>query len=191
MAAVFLAILSSCVQKPLAEARYVNIDSILQAQKRLLSASHTLLSREIRLGDKIVYDSSKNLDSTGWATELDEFSRLSVINKPTYKGTFTIEDGLQDVNSNLKVKAFVNRKNLPIKYVKLYYQNDPYRLRKIESLYAEGDKNPLYKTSRILLLEFRDVYNKTILSSYSIKGGQKIVAGDTIEFTIRGKITIE
>lgn len=191
MATVFLIMLTSCVQKPVAETRYLNVDSVLQAQKKILSAAHTLLTREIRLDDKTVRDSSRNLDSAGWATELDEFSRLAAINKPTYTGTFTIEDGLQDANSNLKVKAFINRKNLPIKYVKLYYQNDPFRLRKIESFYAEGDKNPLYKTSRILLLEFRDVYNKTILASYSITGGQKIVAGDTIEFSIRGRVTIE
>lgn len=190
-AVAFSMMLSSCVQRPAAEARYINIDSILQAQKKILSTSHTSLSREIWLDDKIVRDSSKNLDSAGWAAELDEFSRLATINKPIYKGTFAIEEGLKDVNSNLTVKAFINTERLPIKYVKLYYQDHPFKLRKIESLYTEGEKNLLYKHSRLFVLEFRDIYNKTILSSYSIKGGQKILAGDTIEFAIRGKIKIE
>jgi len=188
---VFSMMLSSCVQKPVADARYINIDSILQAQEKILSASPTLLSHEIRLDDKIVRNTSKSLDSAGWATELGEFSRLTAINKPTYKGTFAIEDGLRDANSNLTVKALINTARLPIKYVKLYYQDHPFKLRKIESLYAEGEKNLLYKSSRLFVLEFRDIYNKTMLSSYSIKGGQKILAGDTIEFAIRGIITIE
>lgn len=191
VAIVFSLTLSSCIQKPIADARYINIDSVLTTQKRLLSGSHTLLTREIQLDDKVELDSGKNLDSAAWATELDEFSRLAAINKPTYKGTFAIEDGLKDTKSNLKVKSFINTKSLPVKYVKLYYQDHPFKLRKIESLYAEGEKNPLYKNSRLLVLEFRDVYNKTVLSSYSIKGGQKILAGDTIEFSIRGRITIE
>jgi len=188
---VLSATLSSCVQKPAVNAQYVNIDSILQAQKKILSASPTVLFREVRLDNKIERDSSKNLDSAGWASELDEFSRLATINKPTYNGTFAIEDGLKDASSNLTVKAFINTEHLPIKYVKLYYQDHPFKLRKIESLYAEGEKNLLYKNSRLFVLEFRDIYNKTMLSSYSIKGGQKILAGDTIEFTIRGTITIE
>ncbi len=192
MAAIaFLTMLSSCARKPVADTQYINIDSILQAQKKILSASPTLLSREIRLDDKIIRDSSKNLDSVGWSTELDEFSRLATINKPTYKGTFAIEDGLRDANSNLKVKAFINTERLPIQYVKLYYLDHPFKLRKIESLYAEGENNLLYKNSRLFVLEFRDIYNKTMLSSYFIKGGQKILAGDTIEFAIRGTITIE
>jgi hypothetical protein len=183
--------LSSCARKPTAKAQYINIDSILRAQKKILSASPTLLSREIRLDDKIIRDSSKNLDSVGWAAELDEFSRLTTINQPTYKGTFAVEEDLKDANSNLKVKAFINTERLPIKYVKLYYQDHPFKLRKIESLYAEGEKNLLYKNTRLFVLEFRDIYNKTMLSSYSIKGGQKILAGDTIEFAIRGTITVE
>lgn len=190
-AIIFSTMLSSCVQKPVVEARYFDIDSVLTSQKKILSTSHTLLIREILLDDKVERDSSEDLDSATWATELDEFSRLAAINKPTYKGSFAIEDGLKDAKSNLKVKSFINTKSLPIKYVKLYYQDHPFKLRKIESLYTEGEKNPLYKNSRFLVLEFRDVYNKTMLSSYSIKGGQKILAGDTIQFSIRGKITIE
>lgn len=184
---IFVAtLLSSCVKKPESENRYFNVDSLMRAQITLLSHTHAELTRETQLNHKIVTKILNSLDSSGWMKELDEFSQLKVINKPTYTGSFAVEEGLKDTKSNLKVKAFINTKNLPVEYFKLYYLDAPFELRKMEAFYRE--QNSLYESSRTLTMEFRDVYNKSMLISYSITGRQKMVLGDSIEFAVRGKI---
>lgn len=177
------------MRKEPSESQYFEIDSMIHAQIKFLSKANTILVKDVQLDGKIVTKRFPSLDSAGWATELDEFSQLSVINKPTYKGSFAIESGLQDTKSNLRVKSYVNIKGLPIAHFKIYYQDRPFKVRKIESFYHES--NSLYQSSRTLTLEFQDLYNKTVLTSYSITGGQKMIAGDSIEFAIRGKIVID
>ena len=184
---VFL--LGACEKKTEKQSGYYNIDSLVRSQISLLSSMHTTLTREIRLGNKTVMKVLSYKDTTGWITELDEFRQLKVINKPTYSGAFRVEDGLNDPRSNLRVKAFLNTQDLPIKYFKLYYQETPYKIRKIETLYR--DQNSLYKSFRTLTMEFHDVYNKTVLRSYSIKGGQKMILGDSIDFNVEGKVQID
>jgi len=182
-------LLASCQKKTENQSRFYNIDSLVEAQVKLLSAVPSTLTREIRLGDKVVTKVLSYRDTAAWMEELDEFKQLRVINKPTYAGAFRIEGELNDPGSNLKIKALTNTRDLPIKYFKIYYQERPYRTRKIEALYNE--ENSLYESSRILTMEFRDVYNKTVLVSYSIEGGQKMFLGDSIDFSIRGKIQID
>lgn len=186
---LFTVFLSSCIQKAENESRYFNIDSLLQIQTAFLSKAHASLIRETKLGSKSVTKSIKSLDSVGWTNELSEFGQLGVINKPTYKGSFTIDHGIRDANSNLRVTALANTKKLPVESFKIYYQDQPFRLRKIEASFREG--NSLYKNARMLTMEFQDFYNKTILTSYSITGGQKMIGGDSIEFTILGKIQVD
>ena len=65
---------------------------------------------------------------------------------------------------------------------KIYYQDIPSKLRKIEALYQQD--NALLKTRRKLTMEFTDLYDKNILTSYSIDGTQKMFVGDSIRFTI-------
>ena len=182
-------IFSACVKKAKSETYYFNVDSLILEQIKFFSKVPVSLTRESQLGYKVVTKIIPALDSVGWATELEEFSQLTAINKPTYKGSFAIESGLEDTKSNLKVRAFINTKGLPIEYFKIYYQDRPFKLRKIQAFIRES--NSLYKSSRTLAMEFQDLYNKTVLTSYSIKGGQKMIAGDSIEFEVRGKIRID
>jgi hypothetical protein len=181
-------LLLSCVEKTETTEQYYNIDSLVKTQINVLSGVHATLVKEARLGDSIVTTVLIPRDTSLWATELDEFRQLKMINKPTYKGAYVVQDGLQDLRSNLTVKSFVSNKKLPIEYFKLYYQDTPSKLKRLEAFYQEH--NSLYKSSRILIMEFHDLYNKSILSSYSITGGQKMFLGDSVEFSIKGKIKV-
>ena len=165
------------------------IDSLVTAQIQELSAVHARLQKEAVLGETADSISYTPGDSLNWAKELDIFKQLNIINKPINYHTYRVEDGIQDSSSNLTVKSFVNTTNVPVRFLRVYYQLSIDKPRKIEASYVE--KSTLYVSERLLNLEFSQINNKTILTSYSISGAQKIILADSVPFLIKGKIFID
>ena len=127
-------------------------------------------------------------DSTIWQNELEIFRQLQAINKPVNRDNYLVDDGLYDPASNLTVKAFSTSANLPVKYVRVFYQDSLSKPRKIEALY--DNKNTLYASSRLLTLEFGRFKNKLVLTSYAIEGGQQMKLGDSVMFKIKGEVIL-
>lgn len=125
-------------------------------------------------------------DSTGWKKELDIFRQLEAMNKPLNKTKYLIDDGLYDPGSNLTVKAFTSLEPLPVRSLRIFYDTDIQKPRKIEAIFDE--ENSLYESSKNLLLEFQLINNKNLLTYYSIDGGQKMILSDSVTFSVKGKI---
>jgi hypothetical protein len=166
------------------------IDSLVTRQIQNLTKIKAGLLKEARLngrGDTLTYIPK---DTGAWVSELDIFRKLEVINKPTNKDSYAVIDGLADSGSNLTVKALTSRKReLPVVYLRIYYQGNIRKLRKIEALLNEA--NPLYESARQLSMNFQQIDNKTLLTSYTIKGSQKVILGDSVSFYIKGKILVD
>ena len=60
------------------------------------------------------------------------------------------------------------------------------RVRKIEAEY--NARNALYKSTRLLTLEFEEVEGKSRLTSYAVDGGQKMFLDDSVQYTIDAAI---
>ena len=170
-------------------ATFYDIDSLVSGQVNYLTEIQAGLFKEALLGGKADTVTFTPADTVGWTKELEIFRKLNEINKPVNKGRYEIRDGLMDPGSNLTLKVFKSKEPLPVTYLKIYYQGNISKPRKIEALYDE--ENRLYKSARLLSMQFQQLGNQSVLSSYSVKGGQKMVFGDSVAFYISGKILID
>ena len=170
--------------------KYYNLDSLFQSQTQLLIVSKASLTKTAVLGEKKETKKSSP-DSLGWIDEFGTLSELALINKPTYRGLYLINDA-QDSKSNLRVLSYSlkneneYKEKIPVRNVKIYYLGSLDRIRRIEGLYNE--ENELYHGSHNFSIELQDVYNKNMITSYSITGDQKMILADSVAFSIQGRV---
>ncbi len=178
----------SCSTEEQNTAGLYNVDSLFKTQIDYLVGHEAVISKKAVLNgvEKITTINPK--DSLAWNEELAIFFELDVVNKPIHKGIYNVEE-YADSKSNLSVKSFSTTEDLPVRFLKVYYQNSLSQLRKIEAQYNEA--NSLYSSKRFLTIEFENVYNKTILTSYSITGGQKMFLDDSVQYNIDANIVLK
>lgn len=181
---LLIVLMAACTRPNKTEATHFNIDSLLNKQVVDLWSLKASLTKEGSIGETKQDTLLTALDTTRWRKELDIFTEIGLINKPAYRVLYTMKDGLADASSNLTIREFETTHELPVRYLKLFYLDDLQKLRKVEALIRQ--ENALLKTQRKLVMEFSDVYNKNVLTSYSIEGGQKMLAGDSVHFILNG-----
>lgn len=181
---LLIVLMAACTRPNKTEATHFNIDSLLHKQVVDLWSLKASLTKEGNIGETKQDTLLTALDTTRWRKELDIFTEIGLINKPAYRVLYTMKDGLADASSNLTIREFETTHELPVRYLKLFYLDDLQKLRKVEALIRQ--ENALLKTQRKLVMEFSDVYNKNVLTSYSIEGGQKMLAGDSVHFILNG-----
>jgi hypothetical protein len=178
----------SCNKKKETVSLY-NMDSLVTAQVQYLSRAKARLYKQAILGKGQDDSTYCPADTTAWNIELDIFRQLHAVNKPINREAYSLQDGLADSTSNLTVRSFSTTSNIPVQYLNIFYNESLHKLRKIEASF--NDANSLYQSARFLSMEFQHINNKAILTSYSINGGQKMVLGDSVTFSIRGKILVD
>jgi hypothetical protein len=186
---VLVALLISCERPEVKQNGYYPVDSLIQSQIRFLTNSKAELTKKAEIDGAEETISFTPYDTLAWERELDIFLELNVINSPVNKNKYTLESDVKDPNSNLLIRSFTGKDTLPVVYLKVFYLDSPSQVRRIEALYRE--ENALLKGSRLLILEFQEINNKTALTSYSIEGSQKMFLGESVKFSIRGTIAIQ
>ena len=187
--ALLLIVLMVSCKPPQNETGYYNIDSLIQVQATTLVDLHARLHKEAELNNNLSDTVFTPPDREMWSRELAIFQDINMINRPIYSGSYTMETGQLDPSSNLTVRVFETTKDLPVVYLKTFYLDQPGKLRKLEAYYRQD--GALMKSHRKFSMEFSDINNKSILTSYSIEGEQKMIAGDPVRFVIKGSIEIE
>lgn len=170
-------------------ATFYPVDSLISHQVHHLTAIKAVLFKEALLNGEQDTISLIPADTIAWKKELEIFRKLEEINKPVNKENYKVTDRQVDPGSNLMVKVFESLDRLPVVYLKIYYQGDISRPRKLEALYDE--QNLLFRSARLLSMRFEQIENKTILTSYSVEGGQKMIFSDSVTFYIGGKVLID
>lgn len=163
-------------------------DSLWQAQVKALTEAEAELTKEVRMNGATESTTFIPKDTLTWANELEIFQQISSINKPANKSYYQ-ETILDDTSSNLTIRRLKTDEKFSVNEVRVYYLENPQSIRKIEAI--TSDRNSLYKSARTLSLNFSEVNNKTVLTSYSIQGGQHMMLGDTVQFDIQSTIRIK
>jgi hypothetical protein len=183
---MLLLVLASC--KKSSDRADTYFDSLIVAQVKYLSIVNPSLTKIAKMDGKEAH-STFHPDSTIWKNELDIFRHLALFERASYRDAYKLEDGLNDTKSNLLIKRYVSRKELPIPPIpelKFYYYQELRNLKKIEAIYQQG--NALYATTRRLVLEFDEVKGKPVLSAYAIEGSEKMILSDSVKFSIQSRI---
>lgn len=183
-----LAVAASCSEHRPVVARYYDMDSLLDRQIAMLVEQKAVLEKNAVIGKENSRVVLVPPDSAGWAEELDIFRNLGVINKPINRGAY--KDTIRrDKTSNLTIRSFISvDEDLPIQELNLFFLNNPRDIRKIEAVYREA--NMMYETKRLLRMDFRKRSAGSVVSAYSVIGGQKMLLGDTVEYAVKAKISI-
>lgn len=163
------------------------VDSLLHAQATYLSEKNATLNKVVVLDGKQEEIALAPKDIQAWRNELDIFTALDVINKPINRSYYSIED-ISDSRSNLKVKSFTTKEDLPVRYIRIFYYQKPNRLRRLEAQFKES--NSLYNSSRDLSMDFQQFGDTIVLTSYSITGGQKMLLDDSVQYRINGSLSV-
>lgn len=161
-------------------------DSLVVSQAVHLSNVKASLVKKATLDGK-EDQSTFTPDSTTWENELDIFRQLSVFERPAYRQTYRIEDGIKDGTSNLIIRHYQTTQKIPVPELRFYYFNQFRNLKKIEATYHQ--QNLLFATTRHLSMEFEEVNGRAVLIAYRIEGAQKMFLGDSVKFSIRSEIT--
>jgi hypothetical protein len=176
-------VLASCKESARKADSY--FDSLVTSQVNILTLAKASVIKKASI-DGNQDETTFTPDSTLWESELDIFRQLEIYERPAYTDAYEMKDGIPDEKSNLTVRSYHSLKNIPVRDLKFYYHDQFQQLKKIEATYQE--KNTLYTTRRSLQMEFDEVNGKSVLSSYSISGVQKMVLSDSVKFSIHSKV---
>lgn len=164
-----------------------NMDSLLNRQIELLLHHKALLIKSARLNGT-ASNTTYRPDSVQWQKEMDVFRSLSLLNKPAFLRGYHETVG-KDEHSNLVRRRLTAVEPLSLPQLSFYYLPPQTELKKIEATYRE--KNSLYVTERDLYLQFENWREQPLLKSYRIRGFQKMISSDTVEFEIEGRIDFD
>jgi hypothetical protein len=184
-----LAVQIIACKPPVAEKGYYDIDSLIQAQASYLAQAGAQLHKHAKI-DGTRHDTTFTpADLDRWILELTIFQDIDMINRPIHLGSYAVTSGLSDPSSNLTVRTYTAEKNLPLVSLNLYFLENLSKLRKLEAHYQQ--ESLLLKSSRRFEMEFSDIHNKSVLTSYTIEGKQKMLVSDTVRYTIIGTVEVK
>ena len=174
-----------CGRENQATVSLYDIDSVIHHQINYLNNQGVEIKKKAVLNDVEKMTVIVPKDSADWEKEFAIFFELDIINRPINRNLYKVED-LSDTESNLRIKSFTATEELPVRYLKVYYFKTMDRIRKIEAEY--NARNSLYKSTRLLTLDFEEIQGKAWLTSYAVNGGQKMFLDDSVEYTIDAAI---
>lgn len=170
---------------------FFDLDSLIDQQVANLSRIQPVLEKEAEINGEQERIRLEKTDSAVWAKELDIFRQLDLNARALNAGRYEVRTGLRDDASNLSIIEYAAKEELPLSLVRIYYEENPRKVRRIEGKFRSKESNRLYASGRYLAMELIDIDSGTMLTQYRVTGGQKIIMGDSISYNIVGALTYE
>lgn len=188
LAIFFGFLLSSCNEQVKDQKSYFDIDALLNEQVKFLTTNKASLRKRAVIEGK-EDEILMHPDSLKWAAEFEVFRYLDLINRPIYAEVYDVEEGIEDKQSNLKIRRMKARRDVPIREFNIYYLDHLDNIRKIEAKIEE--QNSLYYSYRTMLIQFDTHQGQKYVNQSSVSGVQKMVLQDSVKFRIESKILID
>lgn len=170
---------------------FYDLDSLIDQQVAYLSKLQPTLEKEAEINGEQERVTLESPDSTVWAKELDIFRQLDLNAKALNASRYEIKTGLRDVASNLNIIEYTATEELPLSQVRIYYEGDPGKVRRIEGEFRSNESNRLYASGKMLSMEMIEINSHAMLTHYQVTGGQKMILGDTLSYSVVGAVTYE
>ncbi|MBL7848760.1 MAG: hypothetical protein JNL40_14935 [Cyclobacteriaceae bacterium] len=161
-----------------------NIDSLLDEQIYQLGQRNIQLTKRATI-DRDTTEAVLVPSPAEWKSELETFRQLGMINKDLYRDQYHREGPLRDFRSNLQILRYV-ASSAPLTSFSIYYRDNLNKMKRLEGIVTET--NQLYSAHRTLVMEFDEIHDQLLLSSFQIKGYQKVALRDTVHLAIVGTI---
>lgn len=184
MAVVLL--LAACSQQKATQQtkKFTDIEALIIAQESLLAKGRYELVKYVEINGHRDTTMVKP-DPAGWKTELNIFTQLDLINKPTYRDSYDTTTVKDDV-SNLTINKLVAKSAVPVPSINFFYLKNKSDIRKITAEFVED--NALYLNRRSMFLEFELLHDTLVLRHYKFTGLQRMALSDTVSFSIEGEV---
>ena len=170
---------------------FFDLDSLIDQQVAHLSRIQPVLEKEAEINGVKEGVRLEKPDSAVWAKELGIFRQLDLNAKALNAGRYEIKAGLRDDTSNLNIIEYTAKEELPLSQVRIYYQDNTGKVRRIEGEFRSKESNRLYSSGRYLSMELIDINSQAMLMQYQVIGGQKMILGDSISYNVVGALTYE
>jgi hypothetical protein len=182
----FTIVFLGCDSDARQETLFYPVDSLLNEQVRELNRRHAILNKVVVMAGKSSSAEYVPADSTAWKKEFEIFYHINNVNKPVNKTSYEV--GISKEGSGLNVLTIVAKEELPIEFVKVYYEKHPREIVRLEARVQEN--NSMYEGTRDLKMQFHKLNGKTVTSDFQITGGQEMFLADSVQYSISGTISI-
>jgi len=156
---------------------YFDLKGLLNQQITLLDSLNPEVEIQALIGSEQAHE-VMHKDSADWAETLELYADAD-LNKPVLRDQYLIQDSIL-AGSDLQVRIYRAKQpeGVDIPFMKVYYENDISRVRRVETFFREN--NPLYSTQRSMALHFGSEDGLLRLMSYSTSGKQKMIFRDSV-----------
>jgi len=169
------------VEKP---HNYYDINGLVDEQVKLLESVSPVLLKTAIIDSLEERNEFTPLDSS-WSKELEIF-KAADINKPTLVGSYSI---LEQTDSGVKTITYLSK--YPAKTIvdSLWIQLDIESKKPLKIHAFLGHNNALFDSEKTLDMVFKNELEGYMISSYKIRGWQKMISKDSSTYFIKGEIS--
>lgn len=147
------------------------------------------LEEQLKLVKKVntngsVEEQTFQTDSTKFYEEMSLLLQYD-LNKPAYRGVFDIEKNI-DADGNEIVTLTAKESESP-NIISAQFTSRNQQL--LHANWIVKDQNYVYHSERVFNISFAEINNRIILDNYHIAIGQKIIAQDSVWYTVDAKFS--
>lgn len=161
---------------------FFDINGLIDNQVNLLDSIGPFLLKEANINGIKEHIKVDTRSDFSWEKELSIFKSTD-INKPVLNDSYEI---ITNTDSTLRTVIYISKTPTTTQVDSLLIDFDSLKNGPIKIHAFISGKNMLYQSAKTLDLTFQKIDKHSLISSYRIKGWQKMISKDTTTFLIEG-----